>query len=75
MRNHNLLEAIGNTLLEELTHLSRNPKVKVYGKLEGLTPGGSVKDRPAYYVIKQVKASDALIRNKIILERPREIWA
>jgi len=68
MKNHNLLEAIGKTPLVELTHLNQNPKVKIYGKLEGLNPGGSVKDRPAYYMIKEAEASGKLTRDKIILE-------
>lgn len=68
MKNHNLLEAIGKTPLVELTHLNQNPKVKIYGKLEGLNPGGSVKDRPAYYMIKEAEASGELTRDKIILE-------
>jgi cysteine synthase B len=68
MNNHNLLAAIGHTPLVELTHLNQNPKVKIYGKLEGLNPGGSVKDRPAYYMIKKAEASGELTRDKIILE-------
>lgn len=68
MKNYNLLEAIGKTPLVELTNLNQNPKVKIYGKLEGLNPGGSVKDRPAYYMIKEAEASGELTRDKIILE-------
>ncbi len=42
--------AIGNTPLVELTRLNtKSPSVRVFGKLEGANPGGSVKDRPAYY--------------------------
>ena len=47
-----ILSAIGNTPLVKLTNLQRNPKVSVYAKLEGCNPGGSVKDRPAYYMVK-----------------------
>ncbi|OWY23012.1 cysteine synthase CysM [Sphingobacteriales bacterium UPWRP_1] len=47
-----LLSLIGNTPLVELTHLNPKPGVKLYGKLEGHNPGGSVKDRPAYGMIK-----------------------
>ncbi len=42
-----LIDLIGNTPLAEVKNLNSNPKVKVYGKLEGNNPGGSVKDRPA----------------------------
>jgi len=46
-----LLELVGNTPLVELNRLNPNPKVKLYAKLEGNNPGGSVKDRPAKYMI------------------------
>ena len=38
------------------------------GKLEGNNPGGSVKDRPAYYMIKKAEESGELTKDKIILE-------
>ena len=38
------------------------------GKLEGCNPGGSVKDRPAYYMVKKAEESGQLTREKIILE-------
>ncbi len=63
-----LLSAIGNTPLVELKSLNPNPGVKIYGKLEGNNPGGSVKDRPAYYMIKKAEESGALTRDKIIIE-------
>ncbi|BDC98726.1 cysteine synthase CysM [Persicobacter psychrovividus] len=47
-----LLSLIGNTPLVELAHLSPKPTVKIFGKLEGHNPGGSVKDRAAYGMIK-----------------------
>jgi cysteine synthase B len=47
-----LLDLVGNTPLVEISHLNPNPKVKIYGKLEGNNPGGSVKDRAAYSMIK-----------------------
>jgi len=47
-----LLDLIGNTPLVELNKLHHNPRVKLYGKLEGDNPGGSVKDRAAYGMIK-----------------------
>ncbi|EKB48588.1 cysteine synthase CysM [Cecembia lonarensis] len=47
-----LVELIGNTPLIELSHVPINPKVKVFCKLEGQNPGGSVKDRAAYHMIK-----------------------
>lgn len=64
----NILSAIGNTPLIELSKLSANARVKIYGKLEGTNPGGSVKDRPAYYMIKKAEESGELTKGKIILE-------
>ncbi|ODS75715.1 MAG: cysteine synthase B [Cytophagaceae bacterium SCN 52-12] len=47
-----LLDLIGNTPLVELTRLNPNPEVKLLAKLEGDNPGGSVKDRTAYFMVK-----------------------
>jgi cysteine synthase B len=47
-----LLELVGNTPLVELIRINPNPHVKLYAKLEGNNPGGSVKDRAAYGMIK-----------------------
>jgi S-sulfo-L-cysteine synthase (O-acetyl-L-serine-dependent) len=47
-----ILDLIGNTPLAELSKLSPNPKVRIFAKLEGNNPGGSVKDRPALNMIK-----------------------
>jgi len=64
-----ILSAIGNTPLIELVNLNtRRPKVKIFGKLEGCNPGGSIKDRPAYYMIKKAEESGQLTKDKIILE-------
>lgn len=63
-----VLSAIGNTPLVELKNLNTNPNVRIFGKLEGTNPGGSVKDRPAYYMIKKAEESGELSKGKIILE-------
>ena len=63
-----VLGAIGNTPVVELVNLNGNPGVKILGKLEGNNPGGSVKDRPAYYMIKMAEASGELTRDKAIVE-------
>ncbi|MCC5929771.1 MAG: cysteine synthase CysM [Cyclobacteriaceae bacterium] len=47
-----LVELIGNTPLVLLEKIPENPSVKIYAKLEGNNPGGSVKDRAAYGMIK-----------------------
>lgn len=46
-----LLDLVGNTPLVELNRINPNPNVRLYGKLEGHNPGGSVKDRAAYSMI------------------------
>lgn len=48
-----ILDLIGNTPLVEIKRINPNPHVKIYGKLEGQNPGGSVKDRAAYNMVKQ----------------------
>ncbi|WP_031530763.1 cysteine synthase CysM [Dyadobacter crusticola] len=47
-----LLDLVGNTPLVELKRINPNPNVQIFGKLEGNNPGGSVKDRAAYSMIK-----------------------
>lgn len=63
-----LWSAIGNTPLIELANVKKGSPVKIFGKLEGSNPGGSVKDRPAYYMIKRAEESGALNHAKTILE-------
>jgi S-sulfo-L-cysteine synthase (O-acetyl-L-serine-dependent) len=47
-----ITDLIGNTPLVELKHLNPNPKVKIFAKMEGQNPGGSVKDRAAFNMIR-----------------------
>ncbi len=63
-----IISSIGNTPLVELKMLNNGSKVRIFGKLEGSNPGGSIKDRPAYYMIKKAEESGELTKNKIILE-------
>ena len=62
-----LFELIGNTPLVELVHIPQNPKVKIFCKLEGQNPGGSVKDRAAYHMIRsaldrgEIQVGDKLV--------------
>ncbi|MEK6154117.1 cysteine synthase CysM [Flavobacteriaceae bacterium 3-367] len=50
--SHSLLDLIGNTPLVASKALNPNPKVQLFFKLEGHNPGGSVKDRAAFNMIK-----------------------
>ncbi len=63
-----IFNAIGNTPLVKLSNLNGNQKVRIFGKLEGNNPGGSVKDRPAYFMIKKAEESGALTKEKTIVE-------
>lgn len=67
--NTSVLAAIGNTPMVQLVNLDGvNPGVRILAKLEGNNPGGSVKDRPAYYMIKMAEASGQLTPDKTIIE-------
>ncbi|MBE0597293.1 MAG: cysteine synthase family protein [Desulfuromonadales bacterium] len=63
-----LFESIGNTPLVELTRLNPHPGVRILAKLEGNNPGGSVKDRPAWYMIRKAEESGELSSQRTILE-------
>ena len=62
-----LYDLIGNTPLVEMTHIPEKKSVKIFGKLEGNNPGGSVKDRAAYNMIRSalergdIKPGDRLV--------------
>ena len=67
-RYGDIVEAIGNTPLVELKRLSPRPGVRIYAKLEGHNPTGSVKDRVARSLIERAE-EEALIRpGQTILE-------
>lgn len=58
---------IGNTPLVEVTSLNPNSKVKIFCKLEGNNPGGSVKDRAAYGMISEaLKRGDIKKGDKLV---------
>jgi len=67
MKTQNILELIGNTPLVKAQNLIKNKDITLLFKLEGHNPGGSVKDRPAYNMIKaaldrkEIKKNDKLI--------------
>lgn len=63
-----VIDSIGNTPLVEIKNLGHNPAVRIFAKLEGSNPGGSVKDRPAYYMVKMAEEQGVLTKDRIILE-------
>ena len=48
----NVLETIGNTPMVRINNIVKNDKVKIYAKLEGNNPGGSIKDRIALKMLE-----------------------
>ncbi len=65
---YDIARAVGNTPLVELKALNPYPRVRILAKLEGNNPGGSVKDRPALFMLTGAEASGKLTRERIILE-------
>jgi [CysO sulfur-carrier protein]-thiocarboxylate-dependent cysteine synthase len=63
-----IVEAIGNTPLVELKRLSPRPGVRIYAKLEGFNPTGSVKDRVARALIEDAEAEGRIGPGQTILE-------
>ncbi|MBU3906484.1 cysteine synthase family protein [Patescibacteria group bacterium] len=64
----NILQTIGNTPIVKISKLNPNKDVNIYAKIEGVNPGGSIKDRIALKMIEQAEAEGSLNKNKIIIE-------
>jgi S-sulfo-L-cysteine synthase (O-acetyl-L-serine-dependent) len=64
-----IIQRIGNTPLIELSSYS-SEKIKFYAKLEWYNPFGSVKDRAAYWMIKDAEKKGSLVKNKSIIIEP-----
>jgi cysteine synthase len=66
----NLIELIGNTPLLELTNYSKNFELnaKILAKLEYFNPGGSIKDRVAYSMIKNAEEKKLITQETVIIE-------
>src|SRR5437879_1749035 len=70
-RANSVLELIGNTPLLEITRLTHGllrPGVRIFAKLEGFNPGGSVKDRAARKMIELGITRGELRAGKVILD-------
>jgi cysteine synthase len=68
MRYDDILDAIGNTPLVGMPTLSPKPSVRVWAKLEGNNPTGSLKDRIAKKMVEAAEASGELTPDRTILE-------
>jgi cysteine synthase B len=63
-----LIDAIGNTPLVEMPRMSPKASVRLFAKLEGQNPSGSVKDRIAKYMIEDAERRGVLTKDRIVLE-------
>ncbi len=70
LRANSILDLVGNTPLVDVTKMAKDlsPRVRLYAKLEGLNPGGSVKDRAALWMMKNGLETGALREGKIVLD-------
>lgn len=68
LTGHRVTDQIGNTPLVQITRILDSRRVRIFAKLESFNPGGSVKDRPAYSMIRRGEESGALTRDKAILD-------
>ena len=64
-----ILSTIGHTPLVDISALrALGPGTRILAKIEGCNPGGSIKDRPALYMVREAERTGALTRDKTILE-------
>ncbi|QNR86691.1 cysteine synthase CysM [Pedobacter riviphilus] len=62
-----IIDLIGNTPMAELQKLNINPAVRVFAKLEGNNPGGSVKDRASLNMIRSaIERGDVAPGTKLV---------
>lgn len=64
----NITKSIGSTPLIDASALTRKSKVKLFLKLEGHNPGGSVKDRAAYNMIQSALNRNAITKSDVLIE-------
>ena len=68
MRSANLIDAIGNTPLVELPTYSPKSGVRIFAKLEGNNPTGSVKDRIARAMVQAALDDGSLTKDRVLIE-------
>jgi cysteine synthase len=67
-RYSSLIDAIGHTPMVEIARFNSNSSVRMFAKLEGMNPTGSVKDRVARYLIEGLERDGRLAPDSVILE-------
>ena len=65
---HSILAKIGNTPIIKLRKLKVKSSVEIWVKMESFNPGGSVKDRPALFMIEEAERSGILTPEKVVIE-------
>lgn len=66
--NKKILDAIGNTPLVELSSFSPRKNLRIFAKMEGFNPTGSLKDRIVKYMLDKAERNGELTKDKILLE-------
>jgi len=66
--NDGVLSAIGKTPLVRLSRVIPDARFKLYAKLEGLNPGGSTKDRPAFSILRHAIDSGDIQPGTVVIE-------
>jgi len=67
-QNEGILSLIGATPLIQLTHLYKDSPFRIFAKIEGFNPGGSIKDRPALNMIKQAQEKGEIGPSTVVIE-------
>ncbi len=62
------MQKIGNTPIIKLSKLKVKPSIEIWGKIESQNPGGSIKDRPALFMIEDAEKKGLLTKDKIVIE-------
>ena len=68
MKFHSILHKIGNTPIIKLRNIKVKSSVEIWGKLESQNPGGSIKDRPALFMIEEAERKGLLTPEKTVIE-------
>src|SRR5262245_59979626 len=63
-----VVDLIGNTPMVRLHHMEEKPGVEIWGKCEFANPGGSVKDRAAWHMVKDALADGRLTRDRVLVD-------
>jgi cysteine synthase len=68
MKKYNILNSIGNTPIVDISGYSPFKSIKIYAKLEGSNPGGSIKDRVALNMIEKAEAQGRIYKRINLIE-------